>query len=65
MVGKPAPAKTDQKKQRTLRRLFEDFQKRAAAFGLSSPTVSTMQIRQPSTAAVEPKNEIVSALVDW
>jgi hypothetical protein len=30
-----------------------------AAFGLSSSTVSTMQIRQPSTAAVEPKNEIV------
>ena len=31
-----------------------------AALGLSSSTVSTMQTRQPSTAAVEPKNEMVS-----
>jgi hypothetical protein len=31
-----------------------------AALGLSSSTVSTMQIRQPSTAAVDPKNEMVS-----
>ena len=36
------------------------FSSALAALGLSSSTVSTMQTRQPSTAAVEPKNEMVS-----